>query len=406
MIQSPRGESQKKTDHPGKTKKHQKEPTMIYASIVVLAIGLYAMTITLTNIITMHNQRMRRQDKTPKVSVCIPARNEEANIVNCVHSFQKQDYPDYEILVLDDNSEDSTASLVQALAEKDDRIRLIKGKPLPSGWRGKVYAMKQLVDSAKGEYILFTDADTIHKPISIRSGIDLLLTNNAKMVSGYPLEISDSAWALSCVAIMVMNTMIYLPIAIQNKMQLSPLAMAIGQYIMVEKKSLLEAGGLEAIKDVMGDDVNLARLFCNSGHKQIFANMKYALSCRMYNTLGEAIKGMERGFFGAIKLNPVMKALLPFGVVFLTLLALLPLISLVLLIATSFSIPSIILAAGTALIYTAYGIITHYHSYKFPVPLMGSETFFFCGLLLAKGMFHHISNRPIEWKGRKVTYDK
>ena len=378
---------------------------MLIIGIIVLAVGVYSMLITLSNIITMHSMRMRKQNETPKVSVCIPARNEEANIERCVRSFMEQDYPNLEIIVLDDNSDDSTPEILRRLSEEDSRLKVMKGKPLEKGWRGKVYGMKQMLEVASGDYILFTDADTMHKKCSVRYGVDLLLTNNAKMVSGYPEELADRPISAACVSIIVLNTMFYLPVFLQNRFQKTPFAMAIGQYMMMEKKSLLEVGGVEKIKNANDDDVNMARLFCSTGHKQIFANMKYALSCLMYPNFKEAMKGMERGFISAIKFTPLMCALMPFAFLILLGFTLLPLLSVLGLIFLHLSLPSILFALGTLLLYTAYAVITNYHGFKFPVPLMGMCMFGICTILLVRGLWHQIFKKEIEWKGRKVTYE-
>ena len=375
--------------------------------VAMLILGVYSFIITITNICTMHKMRVKseKQNKTPFVSVCIPARNEENNVDACVQSFLQNDYPNFEVLVLDDNSTDRTAELIHAIEKEDSRVRLIKGKPLPQGWRGKLYGMKQLVENAKGEYILFTDADTLHEKCSIKSGVDLLLTNNAKMVSGYPREIFKTPSVGACVSMIVLNTMLVLPVKLQNRLQIPTFAMAIGQYIMLEKKSLLEAGGIEAIKNVTDDDVNLARLFCKSGHKQIFANMKYALNCKMYNTLNEATKGLERGFLGALKLNKFTLPFLPLGALGLFMLSSSPVISVLLLIFAHLSSASIMFALGNIILFMTYGIITNYHGFKFPVQLMASWMFFYAGMLLIAGLWHHFHKEPIEWKGRAVTFE-
>ena len=378
---------------------------MLIVGIVVLAVGLYSIIVTLSNIITMHSMRMKKQSETPKVSVCIPARNEEENIERCVRSFMDQDYPNMEIIVLDDNSEDSTPEILKRLSEEDSRIRVMKGKPLAEGWRGKVYGMSQMLEAATGDYILFTDADTMHKKISVRYGVDLLLTNHAKMVSGYPEELADSPLSASCIAIIVLNTMFYLPVRVQNKMQFTHYAMAIGQYMMMEKQSLLEVGGMEKIKNANDDDVNLARLFCSTGHKQIFANMKYALSCMMYPNFKDSFKGMERCFISAIKFTPLMWALMPFAVLILLGMTALPVLAILGLIFFKLSLPSILFALGTLLLYIAYGVITNYHGFKFPVQLMGMFTFGICMILLVRGLWHQIFKKEIVWKGRKVTYN-
>ena len=104
---------------------------------------------------------------TPLVSVLVPARNEERRISPCLQSLLLQDYPHYEVLVLDDHSEDETAHAVTQFGFTRDPAsprRLLDGEPLPPGWTGKCWACHQLAAAARGEYLLFTDADTVHEP--------------------------------------------------------------------------------------------------------------------------------------------------------------------------------------------------------------------------------------------------
>ncbi len=161
-------------------------------SLIVGIIGLYAFILTLFNIRYLSNLQntIRLECSKELVSVLIPARNEEHTIGPCVRSLLMQDHANLEILILDDDSEDSTAMVVQELCKKDERIRLIPGKPLKQGWRGKIYAMQQLYEASRGDYLLFTDADTVHNPDSITYGLSLLKGHNASMLSGYPKQIT------------------------------------------------------------------------------------------------------------------------------------------------------------------------------------------------------------------------
>jgi chlorobactene glucosyltransferase len=91
------------------------------------------------------------RDKPPLISILVPARNEERNIRRCLRSLLRQDYPNFEILVLNDNSSDNTAGVVQEYAKKNKNVKLVNGKLLPSGWLGKSYACQQLADAASGQ---------------------------------------------------------------------------------------------------------------------------------------------------------------------------------------------------------------------------------------------------------------
>src|SRR3972149_2430977 len=107
---------------------------------VIITVGLTACLVNLIlNVLTLKTPRRDAPapSPTPKVSIMVPARNEAANIRACLESLQRQDYPDYEILVLDDNSTDATAGIVAGLAAGDPRLRLYRGLPLPEGWAGK-----------------------------------------------------------------------------------------------------------------------------------------------------------------------------------------------------------------------------------------------------------------------------
>ena len=96
----------------------------------------------------------------PLISICIPARNEEQNIRVCVESALMQNYPNFEIIVLDDRSTDATPRILAELATLDSRLHPISGSDLPSGWVGKPHALHQASTSARGEWLCFVDADT------------------------------------------------------------------------------------------------------------------------------------------------------------------------------------------------------------------------------------------------------
>src|SRR5436190_14555868 len=110
----------------------------------------------------------------PRVSILVPARNEERCIGDCVRSLLAQDYPDWELIVLDDQSTDATPRILAELGLRPDdpRRRVIHGEPLPAGWVGKNWACHQLAQAAMGEFMFFTDADTTHAPGTVSATVD------------------------------------------------------------------------------------------------------------------------------------------------------------------------------------------------------------------------------------------
>src|ERR1700736_3336983 len=128
----------------------------------------------------------------PLVSVLIPARNEEHRIGKCLKSLLNQSYSNLEILVLDDQSEDDTAGVVTTI--RGSNLRLIAGKTLPPGWVGKSWACQQLADEARGELLLFTDADTIHPPGTISAVVSKQAATGADLLTVWPFQVTET-WA-------------------------------------------------------------------------------------------------------------------------------------------------------------------------------------------------------------------
>ena len=166
---------------------------MLYQVIILVGLAVF-----LTNLI-LNLKSLKTPDANSKVpqpapliSVLVPARDEEENIRTCLESLQKQDYPNFEILVLDDNSTDNTAAIVSEMAAKDSRIRLIRGEPLPEDWAGKPFACYQLAQEAKGLWLLFVDADTIHEPHMLRSVLALAIEQKTSLLSGFPRQLANS----------------------------------------------------------------------------------------------------------------------------------------------------------------------------------------------------------------------
>jgi len=122
----------------------------------------------------------------PMVSVLVPARNEALNIAACITSLLEQDYPDFEVIVLNDNSTDETPGILARLSKSHPRLQVLHGSPLPEDWHGKNWACRQLDQAATGELILFTDADTRHTPDMLRASVSALLAEGADLVTAFP----------------------------------------------------------------------------------------------------------------------------------------------------------------------------------------------------------------------------
>jgi len=255
----------------------------------------------------------------PLVSVLIPARDEERNISCCLESLLRQDYPRLEILVLDDESSDRTADIVAELAAKHPQVRLLRGQPLPPGWHGKTYACHQLAQAAQGEWLLFTDADTIHAPHSVSSALRAALGAQASLVSVFPHAIMGTLGEAVALPMITVGPMCYLPLGLMNRIRHSLLALAIGPFMFFPRDFYWRIGGHEAVKQDIAEDVCLARLVRRSGGRVALMDGTNTVKVRFYQGLKEAWRGFSKSAFPAFdyELEPLLALLLVNLIVFL-----------------------------------------------------------------------------------------
>jgi len=267
-------------------------------SLIFLLWSSWIAFISIPNIIWMwFNTKKPVRKNGPKVSVLIPCRNEEDNISRCLNHLLKQDYDNYEICVLDDNSEDATWEIISNYADKHENIRVFQGRPLPEDWNGYPHAMHQLAEKAEGEILLFTDADTIHTKTSVSWGATNLLHHDVDYASGYTRQIFASISDAVVVINMFLNTVMLLPVWLVKPTKSPSFAMALGQYMCFKKDSYFKYGGFEAVKDKITCDVYMARELKRRGGKQIFLDVKDQVSCSMYHSFKEAVVGISRNIY-------------------------------------------------------------------------------------------------------------
>jgi chlorobactene glucosyltransferase len=264
-------------------------------------ICLYFLLLSLKNKETLKNLTyLPEPTKTPLVSVLIPARDEEDNIAACLESLLDQDYPNYEVLVLDDSSGDHTWMILKRYAKKANKLKIYRGKDLPRGWVGKQYACQQLIEKARGEYIMFTDADTVHSRASISWAVTNMLRHNADFMSAYLHHLIGSLGeALIVPAIYIMTT-ILMPLWKIPQKNSAFFSFAIGQLMVCRRRALLAIGGYSSFKDSVVEDISLARAMKEHGYKTIFLDGKDYINCRMYRSFRRAFNGFAKSMFGAL----------------------------------------------------------------------------------------------------------
>jgi chlorobactene glucosyltransferase len=348
----------------------------------------------------------------PTVSIIVPARNEERNIRRCVTSLLEQDYEYYEIIVVDDGSTDATGRILDELIAthpNGKRLWVLRLRDLPTGWAGKPHALHCGVQEARGEWLLFTDADTWHAPNCLRSAMAQALQEKADLFTMGSEQELPSFWDR------VLMPMAYLGISLQypprkvNDPQ-SSVAVANGQYILIRRQIYDIIGGY-ARPDLRGtllDDRDLARVVKESGFLLRFMDGRDLLRVRMYQGLADIWHGWRKNaYLGS-------RGGLPF---FLLQLVGLPMISIV-----PFLLPLLAFLRKTkrggirqAKIYTASAIelvpLLAYRAwlddalrvpwyYALTHPLAGA---IFEGIL-GQSVWRVLTHRGVDWRGRQY-YD-
>src|SRR5258706_2635728 len=226
---------------------------------------------------------------TPEVSIIVPARNEEVCLGDCLASLVAQTGVAFEIIVVDDQSTDRT----RAIAESFAGVRVISPEPLPAGWTGKNNALVAGVKEARGEWLLFTDADTVHLPGSLARALAEAKENRAELLSYSPEQIAVTFWELATSPVVFAElARQYPPAKVSDAV--SPIAAANGQYILVSREAYGAVGGHAAIADSLLEDVALARAFKNSGRRIRFRYAADAVRTRMYRSFTQLREGWTK----------------------------------------------------------------------------------------------------------------
>ncbi len=242
----------------------------------------------------------------PLISILIPARNEENNIKRCINSLLKQDYNNLEILVLDDGSIDRTAEIVNKLIKKDPRIRLYYGKPLARGWLGKSYACQQLAGYAKGQYLLFVDADTLHFPTSISSAVACLLKYKVDALSVFAKQIMVTFPERMVIPFGNFMIMGFMPLALIRRSRKALFCTAIGQFMLFKKDIYKAIGGHESVKGEILEDVIISKQVKRCGYKFMIFDGRSNLYCRMYHNFSEVVSGYSKVLFSSFDYSVMM----------------------------------------------------------------------------------------------------
>ncbi len=239
----------------------------------------------------------------PRVSILLPARNEELNIRPCVLSLLNQDYPHYQVVVLDDNSTDDTLKILRSIGGYEDRLRIIEGEPLPEGWVGKNWACHQLAGAADGDLLLFTDADTRHQEGALREAVAFMFGENLEVLSVIPRQEVVTLSEKLLVPIFLWSILSFLPLFLAYRLKARMLSATVGQFMIFRREAYFRLGGHESVKEAVVDDLAIGRRAKACGLRWRLVKGSEYVSCRMYRNLREVNEGFSKNLFSVFNYN-------------------------------------------------------------------------------------------------------
>lgn len=236
--------------------------------------------------------------RRPRISVLVASKDEEANIEACARSWLTQDYPDFELILINDRSSDRTGEIIDSVARSDPRVRAIHVESLREGWFGKNNAMREGVEHATGEWLCFSDADCVMtSPRVLTVTLADAMAHSVEFYSLLPILAMGGIWERivqpACGGVMMMW---FNPLRANDPR--SPVAYANGAYMLMSRAAYEQIGGHEPVKTEVNEDVHMARRAKEAGLPVRVVPNADLYTVRMYSNFGQAWRGWSRIFYG------------------------------------------------------------------------------------------------------------
>jgi glycosyltransferase involved in cell wall biosynthesis len=232
----------------------------------------------------------------PRVSLIAPARNEERHIEAAVRSLARLDYPNLEITIIDDRSTDRTGQILDSLAAEFPQLRVVHITELPAGWLGKNYAMHLGAQASSGDWLLFTDADIVYEPTTLRRAMLYCQRHGLAHLAGWP-DIHAPTWLLSAF-MTAFAIYLFLFVRVWWIRNLKNSAhIGVGAFNLVKTSVYRAVGGHERIRMRPDDDLKLGKIIKAAGYQPDFIDARGLLSMETYRTVDELIRALEKNAF-------------------------------------------------------------------------------------------------------------
>ncbi len=350
---------------------------------------------------------------SPKVSICIPARNEEQVIERCIRSALRQNYPNFEVIVLNDNSTDATDEKLSSLKQNNpnaDRLLVIQGKPKPDEWLGKSWACQQLAEAADGDILIFADADTWFEKRTVARVVRTMGQDIVDMLTVWPLQVLDTFWEKMIIPLVYYALLSLLPVHYVYRSprwmpkfirkQFSPMfAAACGQFMAFKAHAYHQIGGHQSVKDKVVEDVQLAKKIKEAGFSMRMYYGSQSIACRMYHSEKEIRAGFRKNFLAGFRYN--MPLFILMGLLhFITFI--LPVIILVFALIT-WNIPLLWLSGvAVSLMLLHRFLLARWFGWSMLMGLLHPVSVAWFQVLALIVVNDHLADRTTNWKGRPI----
>ncbi|MHC1707056.1 MAG: glycosyltransferase family 2 protein [Bacteroidales bacterium] len=274
---------------------------MISVAFFILSIALTRFVIALLNRFNPHYLTNNQIPDQAFVSILIPARNEENNLPALLKNLHNLDYDNKEVIIYNDQSTDRSGEILERGQMKYPWLRIIQGNDLPEGWTGKNHACNALAAEAKGEYLLFIDADVIFEPTAVKRAIATLEKQQLSLLSVFPEQIMRSTGERLTVPLMNWILLSLLPLILVRKSSLPSLSAANGQFMLFHAATYQKFHWHERFRDKVVEDILISRAAKKEGLKIGTFIGNHDIFCRMYQSGSQGVQGFSKNihqFFG------------------------------------------------------------------------------------------------------------
>ena len=316
---------------------------MIALSLLILAAVI--LLLVLWNVIAWPGVTGTPRVRASAVSVLIPARDEEENIGECLDAVMRQGDTVGEILVYDDHSTDGTADIVQDYAERDGRLRLMAPAALPPGWSGKAFACAQLGQAARGDWLLFIDADARLSSHAVPRMIDEAEQRELTLLSCWPGLQMIGWWERMLMPMLNFFVFTLYPAPLSIIRQDASLGLAHGACLLVHRSSYLHIGGHALVRNQLFEDTRLARAWRQHGLRGLCLDGQHMVRVRMYDGFSGIWQGFQKNCYPGFRREISFWLFLAFHAVMGLALFILPVVS-----PSGFDVMPVAAAAGCVLL--------------------------------------------------------